>query len=251
MLDVFFLSYNEYFADSNYELLLKKVPNARRVHGVKGFSQAHQECARRSFTNNFYVVDADALILDDFDFDFTPSKFNTWWGIPESECLCIWKSLNPINNLIYGHGGVKLLPKYKLLEKNPETIDFSTGFGLTINMFDKISNVTAFNVDELSTWRSAFRECVKLTTNLTNEELKYKLNYDQEVLEEFYEETKHRLNTWMTVGLDKKFGDYAIHGAIKGNEYGKDNESNPNALKMINDFEWIKNEFIKFFGKNQ
>ena len=40
MLDVFFLSYNEPYADEHYEKLLEKAPHARRVHGVKGFVEA-------------------------------------------------------------------------------------------------------------------------------------------------------------------------------------------------------------------
>jgi hypothetical protein len=42
MLDVFFLSYNEPYADENYELLLEKAPHAKRVNGITGFTAAHQ-----------------------------------------------------------------------------------------------------------------------------------------------------------------------------------------------------------------
>ena len=247
MLDVFFLSYNEPYADENFELLLERAPHARRVNGVKGFTEAHQECARRSLTNNFYVVDSDAILVQDFEFYFTPSKYNTWWGIPESECLCLWQSKNPINDLVYGHGGVKLLPKYSLLSKNPKTVDFTTGFGLSIKVFDKISNVTKFNYDEFSTWRSAFRECTKLATNLTNEELRHKLNYDEDQINKVIAETNQRLKTWTTKGTKRPFGSYAIDGAKAGKKYGLANEGNTEALKMINDIEWMKNEFTKFY----
>lgn len=248
MLDVFFLSYNEPYADENYELLLKKVPHARRVNGIRGFTAAHQECAKRSFTNNFYVVDSDAIIVDDFTFDFTPSKHLTWWGIPEAECLCLWNSQNPINGLVYGHGGVKLLPKASLLTKNPDTIDFTTGFGLSIKVFDTVSNITKFNYDEFSTWRSAFRECVKLTTNLTNDELKYKLNYNLVELEKIREDSQRRLKVWMSKGAKKPFGKYALDGACAGNEYGIANANNREALKQINNLDWMKDEFIKFYN---
>jgi hypothetical protein len=247
MLDVFFLSYNEPYADENYELLLEKAPHARRVNGIKGFTEAHQECARRSLTNNFYVVDSDAIIVEDFDFYFTPSKYNTWWGIPESECLCLWSSINPINDLVYGHGGVKLLPKEKLLSKNPDTVDFTTGFGLSIRAFSQVSNITKFNYDEFSTWRSAFRECAKLSTNLTNEDLRHKLNYDADQIDRYIKETKMRLKAWTTKGSNKSFGSYAIDGAKAGQAYGKKNKGNLAALKLINDLEWMKNEFIKFY----
>ena len=247
MLDVFFLSYNEPYADENFERLLSKAPHARRVNGIKGFTQAHQECARRSLTNNFYVVDSDAIILEDFEFYFTPSKYNTWWGIPESECLCLWQSKNPINDLIYGHGGVKLLPKQTLLNKNPNTVDFTTGFGLSIKVFDQVSNITKFNYDEFSTWRAAFRECAKLATNLTNEELRHKLNYDEEQIDKVIKETNHRLKVWTTKGAKRPFGKYAIDGAIAGRDYGISNEGNTEALRAINDIEWMTNEFTKFY----
>jgi len=247
MLDVFFLSYNEPYADENYAELLKKAPHARRVNGITGFTRAHQECARRSLTNNFYVVDSDAVIVDEFDFKFTPSKYNTWWGIPESECLCLWNSVNPINGLVYGHGGVKLLPKKSLLTKNPHTVDFTTGFGLSIKVFDQVSNITKFNYDEFSTWRSAFRECAKLATNLTNEELRHKLNYNQQAIARAIEETNHRLTVWTSKGAKKSFGKFAIEGARAGKDYGIEHAGAVDALVKINDLEWMKDEFIKFY----
>lgn len=245
MLDVFFLSYNEPYADENYARLKELVPNARRVNGVKGFAAAHQECARRSFTNNFYVVDSDAVIVDDFDFGFTPSKYNTWWYKPESECICIWSSINPINDLIYGHGGVKILPKQPLLGANKDVIDFTTGFGLNTRVFDKVSNITAFNYDEFNTFRSAFRECAKLASNLTNKEIIDKLD-PAEVIK-IRKEAEHRLHVWTSVGEKNKFGEYCIAGAKQGKLYGTKFAENAEQLKMINDYDWMKNEFNRFF----
>jgi hypothetical protein len=245
MLDVFFLSYNEPYADTNYLKLRELVPNARRVNGVKGFAAAHQECARRSFTNNFYVVDSDAIVVEDFDFSFTPSKYNKWWHVPESDCICVWSSINPINDLTYGHGGVKILPKQPLLCDNKDVIDFTTGFGLKTKVFEKVSNITAFNYDEFNTFRSAFRECAKLASNLTNKELAYKLKYEDAV--QLREEAESRLDIWATVGSDRKFGEHCIKGARRGRQYGLKFADNSEKLKMINDYDWMKNEFNKFF----
>lgn len=246
MLDVFFLSYNEPYADNNYKRLLEIAPHARRVNGVKGFAAAHQECARRSFTNNFYVVDSDALIVPDFDFSFTPSKFNQFWGKPENECICVWQSINPINDLIYGHGGVKIIPKLPLLGPDKDVIDFTTGFGLNTRVFDTISNVTAFNYDEFTTWRSAFRECAKLSTNLTNEKFLSEVD-DVEIKDKILKETKHRLEVWTTKGADNQFGTYCIAGAKRGMEFGLEHKQDLDSLKLINDYEWTLNEFNKFF----
>ena len=246
MLDVFFLSYNESYADCHFQLLLERVPHARRVHGVKGFYQAHRACAEQSLTHNFYVVDADAIIVDGFDFTFKPSKFNQWYDTSESDCLCVWSSINPVNGLTYGYGGVKLLPKLPLLKRTNDTVDFTTGFGLNIKVFDQISNITAFNQDEFSTWRSAFRECTKLAVNLTNEELKHKVKYDFTVLDKIYQETNQRLDVWCTVGEDAPFGKFALAGAKQGKAYGLQFANDKQALKLINDYDWMTNEFNEF-----
>lgn len=247
MLDVFFLSYNEQYADKNFQKLVERVPHARRVHGVKGFYQAHRACAEQSLTHNFYVVDADADIVDDFDFGFKPSKFNKWYDVSESDCLCVWSSINPINGLIYGYGGVKLLPKLPLLKTTSDTVDFTTGFGLNIKVFDQISNITAFNQDEFSTWRSAFRECTKLAINLTNEELKHKVKYDYSVLDKIYKDTNDRLDVWCSVGEDKPYGKYSIAGGQCGKAFGLKHANDKQTLKLINDYDWIKNEFDEFY----
>jgi hypothetical protein len=247
MLDVFFLSYNEQYADKNFQKLVERVPHARRVHGVKGFYQAHRACAEQSLTHNFYVVDADAEIVDDFDFSFKPSKFNKWYDTNESDCLCVWSSINPINGLIYGYGGVKLLPKLPLLKTTNNTVDFTTGFGLNIKVFEQISNITAFNQDEFSTWRSAFRECTKLAINLTNEELKHKVKYDYSVLDKIYKDTNDRLDVWCSVGEDKPYGKYALAGGQCGKEFGLKHANDKETLKLINDYDWIKNEFDEFY----
>lgn len=245
MLDVFFLSYNEPYADENYAKLRELVPNARRVNGIKGFAAAHQECARRSFTNNFYVVDSDAIVSENFDFKFSPSKYNTWWYTPQSEYICVWSSINPINDLIYGHGGVKILPKQPLLCDNKDVIDFTTGFGLNTKVFEEVSNITAFNYDEFNTFRSAFRECAKLSANLTNKEIIDKLDPSEVI--KIRKEAEHRLDVWTTVGKERKFGEYCIEGAIQGKKYGLKFAEEAANLKLINDYEWMKNEFNKFF----
>ena len=245
MLDVFFLSYNEPYADENYAKLKEIVPNARRVNGVKGFAAAHQECARRSFTNNFYVVDSDAIIVDGFDFKFLPSKYNKWWHDEQSNYICVWSSINPINDLIYGHGGVKILPKQPLLRPNKDVVDFTTGFGLKTKVFEEVSNITAFNYDEFNTFRSAFRECAKLMSNITNRVLIDSL--DPVTAIKIKKEAEYRLNIWTTVGSKNNFGEYCVAGAMQGKKYGEKFSNNIEKLKLINDYEWMTNEFNRFF----
>jgi len=220
--DVVFISYNEPNADENYTKLLNKCPRAKRVHGVKGIHQAHIKAAELCDTSMIWVVDGDAIIEDSFSFDLVMSSYDI-------DCVHVWRSKNPINNLEYGNGGIKLLPRQLTLDMDVTTPDMTTSISKKFKAMPAVSNINAFNTDEFTTWRSAFRECCKLSSR---------------VIERQYEdETKQRLDTWCTAGEDAKFGKYAISGAIAGKAYGEQNKGNIEALKKINDFDWLKEQF--------
>ena len=68
--DIIYLSYDEPNAEKNYADLCAKVPWAKRVHGVKGIHQAHIKAAKKCFTKMFWIVDAEAMIMPDFHFDY-------------------------------------------------------------------------------------------------------------------------------------------------------------------------------------
>jgi len=236
MLDVFFLSYDESFADENYEILQMFAPNAKRVHGVKGIFEAHQECARRSKTSHFYVVDADAVIEEEFSFRFTPDpKKFVYETVPETECVYVWRSRNPVNDLIYGYGAAKLFPKDKLLAAEHWNVDMTTTIGATFVPKYQISNVTAFNTDPFNTWKSAFRECVKLSSAI----IPNGSNTDNE----------YRLKVWSEKGENRPFGSYAIIGARQGRDFGKRYKNKPEVLGKINDFSWLKEVFDEYVVK--
>jgi len=224
--DVVFISYHEPNAEANWQILKERFPFAKRVKNVKGIFEAHKQAAQLATTEMFYVVDGDAEIVDDFNFDFVPPIF-------QMNCVHLWTSLNPINDLEYGYGGVKLFPRQVLLDAETWNIDLTTGLG-PLAFYHKVSNVTAFNTDPFNTWRSAFRECAKLSASLH-------MNQYQ------FAETEERLRIWNSVGEDKPFGTYALHGAKLGTNYGLQHFNDVEMMKKINDFEWMKNEFTKFF----
>lgn len=230
MLDVFFLSYDESFADENFELLQMFAPNAKRVHGVKGIFEAHQECARRSKTSHFYVIDADAIIEEEFTFKFTPrpDRF-VYETVPETDCVFVWRSRNPVNDLIYGYGGAKLFPKKKLLEAEHWNVDMTTTIGAPFVPKFQVSNVTAFNTDPFNTWKSAFRECTKLASSIIP-------NGDNT-------DNEYRLKVWCERGTKRPFGEYAILGAQQGRDFGIRYRDKPATLGRINDFAWLREIF--------
>ena len=171
--DVVFISYQEPNADENYRLLKEKVPNAKRVHGVKGIHQAHIEAAKQCTTPMFYIVDGDALIMDDFNFDH---QVAAW----QYDHVFVWRSQNPINDMVYGYGGLKLFPTQLTIDMDTTKPDMTTSISKKFNAMPNIANITAFNTGAFETWKSAFRECAKLSSKVidrqkedeTNERLK-------------------------------------------------------------------------------
>jgi hypothetical protein len=220
--DIIFISYNEPQADENFSRLKARFPYAQRVQGIKGIHQAHIAAAKKAFTKMFWVIDADAQILDTFNFDHAVSEYDL-------ENVHVWRSINPINDLEYGYGGVKLLPKSLTQNMDTSKPDMTTSISSLFKAMPEISNITAFNVDAFNTWKSAFRECVKLASKTIDRQDDTDTNY--------------RLNVWCTRGLDRPFGREAIEGAVQGKQYGLENKDNNESLKLINDFDWLRERF--------
>lgn len=221
-LDVIFISYHQSNAEENWARVKEKAPWAKRVDGVEGIFEAHKAAAKLSTTDMFYVVDGDAWLVDDWKFDYNPTIF-------DRDCVYVWNSLNPVNGLRYGHGGVKLFSKSELSRKKKwTTLDMTTGSMSKLKFIDKVSNISTFNTSEFEAWRTAFRECVKL----------WRINKIRD------------LDAWATKGTDKEFGSYCIDGAQCGIEYAKDNSDNPEKLLKINDYKWLYKKFKNFY-KNQ
>jgi hypothetical protein len=216
--DIIFISYDEPNADENFAKLKARFPYAQRVNGVKGIHQAHMIAAKKSFTKMFWVVDGDAEIIDTFNFNYVVSDYDL-------ENVHVWRSRNPVNGLEYGYGGVKLLPKLLTLNMDLTKPDMTTSISPLFKAMPEISNVTAFNTDPFNSWKSAFRECVKLASKTIDRQ-----NDD---------ETLDRLDVWCSIGTDLD----VLAGAQEGRKYGLENKDNIAALKKINDFDWLKEKF--------
>lgn len=213
MYDVFFLSYDEPHADAQWAALEAVHAPARRVEGVRGIQAAHARCARLSRTPHFFVVDADNEIT-------RPEVFR--FSIPEWDrsYVHLWYAENPVNGLVYGWGGIKLFPR-SAFHETPDRIDMTTSFPLKI--VPEIASITRFNVSPFETWRSAFRECVKLALNPS-------------------EEAHERLRVWCSTAR----GDHAeecLTGALMGAQYAKEKEGDIAALLRINDYAWLAERF--------
>lgn len=222
MFDIVFISYNEPNADANWKALVSRFPYARRINGVKGIHQAHKTAANCfGISDMFWVVDGDTEVLEDFDFK---EPEGVW-----DQSAYVYKSQNPINGLTYGNGGIKLIPRYYASKITLDLVDMTTSMAPFFTSIDIIAGVTRFNTDPFNTWRSAFRECVKLSSKIIDKQVDT--------------ETEERLNIWCTLGKEQAYGEWCIKGSHAGRAYGISNIGNVNALKKINEFDWLKDIF--------
>ena len=216
--DIVFLSYKEAGSKTAYERLTARF-DATWVKDIKGIFNAHKEAANRVKSDMFWVVDADADISEDFDFSYIPDVY-------DEEVVHVWASKNPVTGEEYGYGGVKLFNTEQVREATSWGLDFTTGLSKRFKSMPEISCVTRFNTDAFSTWRSAFRECVKLT-----------LSDDVD--------SDARLNSWLNPQVYADFVEDAIQGAKDGKAFALENKNNLAELNNINDYDWLRDRYNK------
>ena len=206
------------YHDDNHKQLLERLPEGTlHVKDVDGIFEAHQEAARLATTDMFYVVDADAEVVKDFDFSYYPDVY-------DQEVVHVWHSSNPVTGEEYGYGGVKLFNRKQILEANTWGMDFTTGLSSRFKVIPTVACVTKFNTDAYSTWRSAFRECVKLATSRDPD-------------------ATQRLGAWLNPIADAEYSSEAKKGAEQGNDYAGKHQNDIKALQKINDYAWLESKY--------
>jgi hypothetical protein len=221
--DVVFISYHEPFADERFADLVPRLRGNKIfwIKDIRGIHQAHIEAAKTATTDMFYVVDADAIIENTFKFD----HYIPYYDFNAKHTVYVWKSRNPVNGLEYGNGGIKLLPRQLTIDMDVSKPDITTSISKWFKPMPTVSNTNGFNTDPFNSWKSAFRECCKLSSRVIDRQ-------DDT-------ETQQRLDTWCTVGTDID----VLAGAIAGRKYGEENKLDVEALKKINNFKWLEEQF--------
>jgi hypothetical protein len=220
-LDIIFISYDEPHAEEHFQLLVDHFPHAKRVHGIKGIREAHLAAANTAQTSSFFVVDGDCEITEKAEeiFAYKPPSY-------DKKYMHLWNSLNPVNGLIYGYGGIKLFSKSMFQDvPSGKYVDFSTSLGDGIKMMsspNEYGSITHFNSSPFLAFRGALREVAKLTTAKDAESIK-------------------RLDVWMNHSEpDARYQNEVMRGAMLGYATAMFNED----ISVINDIEWLKRAYV-------
>ena len=226
--EVIYISYDEPNADENWADLLKKVPWAKRIHGVKGFDEAHKRAARISQTLNFITIDGDNKI--DPTFLDQEIVYNPDW-------VYSWGGKNYVNGLIYGNGGIKLWPKGVVLNMNThesteddEGIEFC--WKLPYYQMNDWYSVSYNNATPFQAFRVGFREGVKLSLHNGRKVKNLKT--------EVWHGNLKRLKIWMSVGADVQNGIYSIYGARLGCYMTNLTDFD---ISLISDYDWFNEQW--------
>lgn len=240
-LDVFYISYDEPRCEEFWSHTLDIAPWAKRVHGVTGFDSAHKECARQSETDRFLTIDGDNKV--------DPSLFDKELTIEEQhkDAVISYGSMNMVNSLIYGNGGVKCWPVDVVLNmkthENSERVESAVDFcwDLDYLQVNECYSVTYPNGSPFQAFRAGFREGVKMSLA---DGKKVESEYFAKRL---WKSNLDRLKIWCSVGSDAENGVWCIFGARLGCHmlnFDEDFE-----IESIRDYEYF-NDFWNYIQFN-
>jgi len=236
-LDFVFISYREPNADENYADLLNIVPWAKRVHGVKGFDNAHKAAAEQAETDFFISVDGDNRI----DPLFLLQTLD--WTKTNPAAVHRWRAKNIINGLIYGNGGLVGWSRETCLKmrthENAEDDRAKIDFCWTVphENLHNVYSTTHINHTPEQAFIAGYREGVKMS-----------LDRGKKVNPEDFTKIIPRVNLqtlviWMSVGADIENGKWAMLGARCGC-YMATLDTNYD-ISLIRDLEFMGDKFSK------
>ena len=220
MVAVFFLSYQEPRAAENFQRLSVLAPHAIRIHGVQGMHRAFRTPLSMTSEEQFYVVDGDSVV--DTPFPFTAHELG-----PTQ--VLVWQARNAVNDLVYGYGGIKLFSRGAAELINESVVDVIGAPGQDVSFVKAVASTTEFNVSEFDSWKAGFREVAMLTHNS-----RFRTSCA---------DAATRIRIWKTVGIDRRFGDWAIRGAHDGEDFALRCNTALSEIPLINDFAWLRGYF--------
>ena len=225
-MEKFFLNYDDSNAEENFVKAKTVLPTIQRLNTITSIAESHKACALKSFTDQFMVVDSDNYLLDF-------SLNDVYDSVKEKNKIYVFRSKNPVNDLEYGHGGVKVFQRSLFVDK--DVIDFTTSFNGHIHIVKKVLSIHKFNSTPFQAWRTAVRECAKLSSGI--------------IPNRNNSEDEYRLDIWCSKFNNVENAEFVESGAKFGREFGNANKDRPLILKKINDFNWLKDKYEQMVSR--
>lgn len=214
-LDIIFVSNGETGEQRRYDRLVQVAGRkVEWVRGVQGRENALRRAAELSSTEWFFCFPGKLYADYNFDFNFQPNRSYD----PKHY---IFYAQNPLNGLVYGHQAAVCYNRQLVLE----TIDYGLDFTMSKphDIMPVISGVAEYNSDALMTWRTAFREAIKLSLDNSAE-------------------SKDRLDTWRSYARGP-YAEWSLIGAEDGILYAESVWNLPSELMKSFEWSWLNKLF--------
>jgi len=221
-LDIIYISNGEPQAEQWYEHLLSVVAASgatnwvRRVKDVNGRSEAYKAAANASQTDWFFTVFAKLEVVADFDWSWQPDYL-------QEPKHYIFNSRNPVNGLEYGHMGIIAYNKQLVLDTDEHGLDFTLSKPHAV--VPVLSAIAHYNTTPELTWRTAFREVLKLV---------------DDVEKTGSIESRYRLDVWLNEGEH-----WSTQGATDAVEYYNNVAGDMDKLLLSFEWAWLKEYYSK------
>jgi hypothetical protein len=221
-LDIVYISNGEPDAERWYAHLVKCVAKGRKIHWAKdvnGRAAAYKAAATVSTTPWFYAVFAKLEVNPEFNWDWQPDYL-------QEPKHYIFHAHNPVNGLEYGHMAVLAYNKALTLATDEYGLDFT--LSQKHEVVPLLSATAHYNVSPIITWRTAFRECIKLCD--TTDDV-----------------SAQRLLTWCTIAEGKN-AEWSISGANDAREYYDSVNGSMEKLMLSFEWDWLNALFVEKYG---
>jgi len=225
LLDIVFISNGEPNAKKNFKRLnLHAGAKGNRlveVSNINGRVAAYHAAAKASTTPWFFAVFAKLEIDVDFNWSWQPDRM-------QHAKHYIFHAKNPCNGLEYGHQAMIAYNRQLVLDNPGVGLDFT--LDSPHEVVPILSGVAHYDTSPWSSWRTAFREVLKLRASLPDVESEY------------------RLNKWLDVDSDEADPQWSRLGAEDAVEYYDQVNGDFDALKKSYEWEWLAS--YAFFKRN-
>lgn len=226
MQDIFFISFQESNAETNWQRLLEFHPNAKRIHGIQGIDRVHVLCDSIATTEHFWTVDGDNWLLKPLEYNY-----------PVAKDLIMFMAIDPISNQTTALGAVKLWTRGKIINPTMNQADFTLNATASKILIDDAYSITAYNATPYDAWRAAFRHSVKLMSVI------FKSRPNAKNIDKY-------LQQWSNTKLLDSNSNNAIwchRGYLAAVDYVQLNDNDMLALNKINNYQWLEEHFKELY----